>query len=64
MVFVLTCKEYDGGFKTFVKQSKEECIQEVIEWMALDDNDAAQIRKSLEETNEYDCGHVWKIEQK
>ena len=64
MAFVLTCKEYDGGFKTFVKQLKEECIQEVIEWMALDDNDAAQIRKSLEETNEYDCGHVWKIEQK
>ena len=64
MVFVLTCKEYDGGFQTFVKQSKEECIQEVIEWMALDDDEAAQIRKSLEETNEYDCGHVWKIEQK
>ena len=62
MKWILTCSEYDGGHKTFVKSTREECVQEVIEWIAIDDDDAAEIRKAFEDSNKYDCGDRWEIE--
>ncbi len=43
------------------KRTKEECIKEVIRCETFDDKEAAEIRRKLEATGQYQDGDLWKI---
>ena len=60
-VYVLTCQGYKGWLKVFAKRTKEECIKEVIRCETFDDKEAAEIRRKLEATGQYQDGDLWKI---
>lgn len=62
-VYVLTCKGYKGWLKVFAKRTKEECIKEVIHCETFDDKKAAEIRRKLETTSQYQDGDLWQITQ-
>ena len=59
--WVLTCQGYKGWLKVLAKRTKEECIKEVIRCETFDDKEAAEIRRKLEATGQYQDGDLWKI---